>query len=262
VLDDAMGLEPDGGPTWPALWTSENGTLAYLPGPVRQKRELAWVDRTGTPESSRARPRIGLVFVSTRKGDYDTIVANADGSNERPLLVEDFDESPGAWTKDGRLLIREWRHDGSRPVILVTPGNGATPRTVVAGNIGTKFVRLSPEERWLAYDSDVSGRLEVYVQPFPEGGPAVRISNGGGEPQWSRTTNEVFFRRGDALVSVPFRVEAGRFVPGAETRLFTLPSFQLYGTSLDGRRFLVARRAEPEPTPGIRIVLNWFEELR
>jgi len=317
VLDDAMGLEPDGGPTWHALSTSDNGTLAYLPGPVRPKRDLAWVDRAGNPESLGLPPRAidhvnlspdgsraitarleggiyelwmndlarktedridvagsstqafwhpsgsEIAFVTTRKGEYDTIIANADGTNERAVLVEDFDEAPAAWTKDGRLLIRQWRLDGSRPVVLINPAVPATEEVLVPGNVGTTFVVLSPDEKWLMYSSGLGGSSEVYVQPFPTGSSVMRISNGGGvEPQWSRTTSEAFFRKGDAVVSVPFRVEAGRFVPGAETPLFTLASsFQLYGTSLDGRRFLVARRAEPEPAPGIRIVLNWFEEL-
>jgi hypothetical protein len=91
---------------------------------------------------------------------------------------------------------------------------------------------------------------------------AIRVSSGGGtNPLWSSSGNEIFFQNDDGLVSVSFRQEGDRAVIGSETPLFRLPSSSIvFGIAPDGR-FLVGRLAEPQVTPGIRIVLNWFEEL-
>jgi hypothetical protein len=89
------------------------------------------------------------------------------------------------------------------------------------------------------------------------------VSNGGGnDPFWSATGNEIVFRRDDTIVSVPFHPQGDRAAFGNETTLVRLPpSSTFHGIAPDGR-FLIARLAEPEPTPGIRVVLNWFEELK
>lgn len=116
----------------------------------------------------------------------------------------------------------------------------------------------------MLYDT-VSGSSEVYVQRFPEQSPPVRISSrGGGQAFWSPTSSEIFYRREEEVVSVRYREEGGRFVVADETVLFRLAhaSFGLYGVTPDGRRFLIRRSIEPPPAPGIRVVLNWLEELK
>jgi serine/threonine-protein kinase len=318
VLDDALGQRPDGGSGRQPLGVSDNGTLAYLPGPVAPKREFVWVDRAGRIESlglparmvtdaalspdgrriaagrveggtyelwmddvarkteerpdikgsnSRAiwDPRGGAIaFISERKGEYDIYTANADGSNAQPLLTKDWDEKPLGWTHDGRWLVEtEWRLDGSTPANVIDLAAGSDHKAEDLALDTASGVALSRDDQWLVFTRITSGRPEVYAQPFRTRTAATRVSsNGGIEPFWSPTGNEIFFRRDDTLVSASFRPEGGRVVIGSETPLFRLPSSSLLcGVAPDGR-FLVARLSDPAPPPGIRIVLNWFEELK
>jgi Tol biopolymer transport system component len=323
VLEDALGVPPDGGGSAHLLWVSETGTLAYQPDTEYPKRELVWIDRAGKIEPLGLPPHkmgdadaalspdgrriaVGRVeggtfelwmddvarktedrldikgsnfaavwdprgekiaFVSERKGEYDTYTAQADGSNVQPLLTKDFDEQPLAWTHDGRKLIdKEWRPDGSTPVSVIdlTAGPDHNGEILVADSVGgNPSVSLSRDDRWLLFTRLAAGRREVYVQPFRANAAATRVSShGGADPLWSAGGSEIFFHQGDSLVSVSFRQEGERAMIGTETVLFALAaSSGLCGIAPDGR-FLVARRTEPEPPPGIRVVLNWFAELK
>jgi serine/threonine-protein kinase len=207
-----------------------------------------------------------VAFVSERKGEYDTYASRQDGSAERPLLTKDIDEMPLAWARDGRrLVVKEWRTDGTNPVALVDFGAGAEPRseTLLPTSALNPGVALSPDDRWMAFTGLAEGRRQVFAQALRAGAGAIRIShNGGSEPYWSKTGSELFFQNPDAVMSVSLHFEGERIVPGGETTLFPLPpSSILFGMAPDGR-FLVARLAEPEPTRGVRVVLNWFEELK
>jgi Tol biopolymer transport system component len=318
VLDDALGVAPDGGSSWNMIWASDNGTLAYLPGPSYPKRELVWADRTGKLESLGLPPRAlvdaalspdgrrvavarleagtfelwmddvarrtedrldikgsnfgpiwssagdAIAFVSERKGEYDAYTARADGTDVKPLLTKDVDEAPMAWTRDGRWLIeKEWHPDGTTPLIVVDTSAVSAPRVLTANMGPNARVKLSADEHWILSSSWSSGRSEVFVQAFPAGTPIVRVSsNGGNDPLWSPTGAEIFFRHDKNLVSVSFHQEGGRSVIGSETMLCRLESSTVFDVSPDGRRFLVGRLAGPETPPGIRIVLDWFEELK
>jgi serine/threonine-protein kinase len=321
VLEDALGVPPDGGGSAHVLWVSETGTLAYQPDTGYSKRELVWIDRAGRIEPLGLPPHkmvdaalspdgrriaVGRVeggtfelwmddvarkteerldikgsnfaavwdprgekiaFVSERKGEYDTYTAQADGSNVQPLLTRDFDEQPLAWTHDGRRLIdKEWRPDGSTPVNVIDLNAGPDHNTeiLVANSVGgNPSLSLSRDDKWLLFTRLAAGRREVYVQPFRASAASTRVSSKGGtDPLWSAAGSEIFFHHGDDVVSVSFRQDGEHAVIGSETVLFPLAdSSSLCGIAPDGR-FLVARLTDPEPPPGIRVVLNWFAELK
>ena len=167
------------------------------------------------------------------------------------------------WLKDGRFIVKEWRPDGSTPVMLLEPGASNSKEILLYERGGGPF-RLSPDERWLAYATPASGTSQVYVKSMAPHGTAVRVSNDSGiDPVWSSDGNELYFRHGPNLVAVSLRKDGERVAVGSEQMLFQLPtSSALYGISPDGRRFLVGRQVDPPPVPGIRVVLNWFEELK
>ena len=128
---------------------------------------------------------------------------------------------------------------------------------------------LSPDDRWLAYSSDVTGRLEVYVQPFPDLGATVRASpNGGQEPIWSFTGDRLYYRsiNGRRIFAVevqghdPLRfgdeelVVEGPFMPG-------IPWGRKWDLHPDGDKFLALRIENKDSPTGIQVVRNWFAEL-
>jgi Tol biopolymer transport system component len=103
---------------------------------------------------------------------------------------------------------------------------------------------FSPDGRWIAYASAETGRLEVYVRPFPDGAPVVRVSNSGGEhPLWSPDQKELFFDTGGRLFAVPIKTgatfTADKPVELPITGFIQGPLRRQYDLMPDGRHFLM-----------------------
>ena len=132
---------------------------------------------------------------------------------------------------------------------------------LVTGRFQDTDGRLSPDGRWLAYTSTESGRPEVYVQDFRTGGDRIAVSNGGGNTaRWSADSRELFFRSGEQLMAVSVG-ERPPLTISRPVRLFELRFQTDYAVARDGR-FLVGLR-DPQARPAqVRVVLNWFDELR
>jgi serine/threonine-protein kinase len=211
-----------------------------------------------------------ITFRSERSGTNQLYRMRADGSGEpeeltrlvTPVVVD----SPNAWSPDGETLVFTVRGaavDLWRVSLKGADDPGPTPF------LQTPFVEedatFSPDGRWLAYHSDESGRLEVYVRPFPaKGETRWRISTQGGEyPVWARNTQELFYRSGDKMMVVDYSATDEAFRPGPPRELFTLPrparlASRSYDITPDGQRFIVLL---PQESRQINVVLNWFEEL-
>src|SRR5262249_10627247 len=121
--------------------------------------------------------------------------------------------------------------------------------------LNTRFAEsnpeFSPDGHWLAYSSDESSSMQVYVQPYPGPGKRVQVSsNGGTEPAWSKDGKELFFRNGDKMLSVRFKAEGTGFLPEKPELLFEKQfggaAVRSYDVTADGR-FLV-RQAIPNQT--------------
>ena len=130
-------------------------------------------------------------------------------------------------------------------------------------------VELSPNGRWIAYESNESGRFEIYVRPFPEvdGGRWQLSSNGGAHPLWSRNGRELFFIAADGmLTSVP--IQPGQtFEHGKPAALFPAGQYYVnvarnYEVAPDGSRFLFIKNAQTEVRPSITVVTNWIDEVQ
>jgi hypothetical protein len=129
--------------------------------------------------------------------------------------------------------------------------------------------RLSPNGRWLAYATDESGELEVFVQPFPATGYKRKISpEGGSEPRWRRDGLELFYLSSDnKLMAVP--IPGGNALePGLPKTLFDVriplsgnPYRSNYAVTADGQRFLVNTKLDAGVSP-IDVVLNWTALLK
>jgi hypothetical protein len=112
--------------------------------------------------------------------------------------------------------------------------------------------RISPDGRWVAYQSDEGGRVEVYVDAFPTPGRRLRVSGGGGvHPAWAGDGRELFYWEGDRLVAARLATAAGGAAPAVVSRT---PLFRarypdaliaMYDVSPDGQRFVLAAGAEP-----------------
>jgi len=133
---------------------------------------------------------------------------------------------------------------------------------------------VSPDGRWLVYESDESGQFEIYVRPFPDVmGGRWQVSTGGGtRPLWARNGQELFYlaptgalmrvgvERGPTwTATAPAQLAGGRYFAAAGNPGRT------YDVSPDGRRFLMIKvggESDQTAPPSIVVVQNWVEELK
>ena len=126
---------------------------------------------------------------------------------------------------------------------------------------------FSPDGHWIAYESDESGRPEIYVQGFPLTNQKVRISTGGGtDAAWSKNGSELFYLATDRhLMAVTYRATQTTFEVGAAKALFPVPGnvvHRSYAVTGDGRRFLIGKPVDENASEPITVVLNWLDELK
>jgi Tol biopolymer transport system component len=142
-------------------------------------------------------------------------------------------------------------------------GSNRDPIVVANTPFEERLGQFSPDGRWIAYESDESGRREIVVRPFPEPGALVQIStDGGGAPRWSVDGKELYFVAPDGkMMVVPVTVTGSMFTPGNPTALFfTGLSNQVfranYAVAPDGG-FLVNTPSAESTAPPITVILNW-----
>ena len=143
------------------------------------------------------------------------------------------------------------------------------PRPFLRTTADEAGARFSPNGRFLAYVSNASGRPEIYVQTFPEGGGKWQVSIAGGkEPVWARSGKELFYRTGNQMMVVSVETEP-TFTPGKPTALFPDPFLKsdwfiaLYDVNPDGQHFVMVQSSdEAEGSTQLNVVQNWPELLR
>ena len=213
----------------------------------------------------------GVVFSSNRKGVFDLYQKPTTGAvNEELLLANAQSKNPVDWSPDARFVL--YRSSGPKTTndLWALPLDGdRKPFPVVQTNFDERDGQFSPDGKWIAYQSNESGRFEIYVQPFPGPGGKSQVSNNGGaQVRWRRDGKELFYiALDDRLMAVPIRIasdgqtlEAGAPVPLFVTRIGSAASpnvtRQQYMVSADGQRFLMNTLTE-EATSPITVILNW-----
>ena len=210
-------------------------------------------------------------------GNGDIYLRRADASGEeRALLATSKSEVLTDWSRDGKYLLFRQQHPetGGDLWYLQRSEDGSEwePQPFLQEPSLQGAGTFSPNGRYAAYVSRESGEQEVYVQPFPNGGSKVTVSNGGGhQVRWSRDGKELFYVRGRTLMAVSVSTE-GEFSAGSPIELFEHPGLtrgsdrSSYDVSLDGRKFLLATPVGYDPTQAsqraVRVVQNWYEEFR
>jgi eukaryotic-like serine/threonine-protein kinase len=128
-----------------------------------------------------------------------------------------------------------------------------------------RFARFSPDGKWMAYQSEESGRNEVYIQSVPVGGGKFQVSMGGGIlPVWRRDGKELFYLSNQKMISVPVRINGATIEPGTPKELFGVPGANGFAVSRDGQRFLVNLPAggESAAAPPMTVITNWQAGLK
>jgi dipeptidyl aminopeptidase/acylaminoacyl peptidase len=195
-------------------------------------------------------------------------VSLAAPGSERSVLRSPVPKIATDWSRDGKLLVYTGINPKTNSDVEVVPLAGG-PRWVVAATVAEESnARLSPDGRWIAYNSNESGGFEVYVQPFPPTGVKWQVSKGGGQQaQWRQDGAELFYITPDRKLTGVVVKTGSDFVLGEarvlmDTRI-TGWDRSNYGTNYavagDGQRFLI-NTASDAALP-ITLVLNWRTAL-
>jgi len=227
------------------IWTSDGSSIAYVTG--GGVRNLALTVRSDG--SSRA---------------PDTLLRWADGHIHQ---IEGPDPQ-------GRLLFTAGTGGQSHDVGYLDAGEDQARVWLLTSGSEETSITLSPDGQWVAYVSNLSGRNEVYVRPFPQtGARRVQVStNGGTEPLWSHGGREIFYRDGDGEMTIARMVKAPELGVEGRERLFSAGGYRTgenhraYDVTEDDNRFVMLRQAptaadnETVP-PSLILITNWFREL-
>ena len=186
------------------------------------------------------------------------------------LLTESADEDhPEYWSRDEEtlLFVRRTADDAQSVWALSLKSGKVEP--VFDARFRVDEPQLSPDERWLAYVSQESGRDEVYLEPFRRAGDRVRVSvDGGGQPKWRGDGKELFYTTpGNLLMAATVRTAGERLEVSLPTKLFEIRGLQGtgyddYAPSPDGQRFLVKQPVEESRKPQLQIITNWTSLVR
>ena len=215
-------------------------------------------------------------FIATTSPGYATLVRRwlgATGKKEEKLLEGPYDYTvvTNSVSRDGRYLLLSQQDPktswdvyymdllGERKIVPLLN----TPYEEVDG-------RLSTDDKWLPYVSNETGRLELYVTPFPGPGPKWRVSNGGifGREQnyvmdWSADGKNLRYQQGDKIYNVEVHNHRNELEFSAPKEIFTLTGDPIVLAILpDGKRILGARRVGDGTSIPIDLVLNWQHLVR
>ena len=220
----------------------------------------------------------GAIRIAFAAGNLlDTIYEkSASGAGEEKELYKKPGEIkiPTSWSRDGRfLLFSTTAVPGTRDDIWVLSLESHKATLLLGTEFMERFPAFSPDGRWIAYQSDESGRLEVYVRPFVSSGLPwgwqMQISRDGVAatmPRWRADGKElVFVGPGSRVVAVDVNGSGPAFEAGTPHVLFSIPLAEGGDMSSDGKKFLVRvppGQAQASTQAPITVVLNWQADLK
>ena len=193
----------------------------------------------------------------------------ADGGGDAAPLpaagVNDWPTSPGP-DPDSVIVVRI-RPETGGDVFLISISGAFEPKPLIVTPAYEGGAQLSPDGRFLLYQSNASGQAEIYVRPYPALDRQWQVSEGGGvQARWSRNSREIYYRSENRIVAVPISTSGKEPVFGKPVALFADEyefgqgiSNPNYDVTPDGR-FVMLQRS---PNGGkLRAVIHWTEELK
>jgi serine/threonine-protein kinase len=254
LVSDILIKELDQGPLSKLTTGSNNNWRAAW---MADGRSVGYVSQAIGPGSNRD------VYQRLADGSRPaTLLLDLDGNVDRVIFSRD-----GAW-----VLYQTGTFPGQRNIFARRLGSDSSI-ALATSSADEMAAALSPDGHWLAYVSNESGALEVYVRPFPNTADGRwQISTAGGaEPVWAHSGRELFYRTGGAVTDsqMVIAVSTGKsFVPGARKTLFPLvryatdDAYQQYTVAPDDRRFVMLRATEANRIDQLVVVENFFGVLR
>lgn len=209
-----------------------------------------------------------ILFSSTRSGLWSIYEKAADGLGSTQPVFQSQQSAAALddLSTDGRYAMYDTAAGLPTTQLFALPLFGdRKPVAVVQGNFGAGSAQFSPNGRYVAYNSNETGREEVYVQTFPQQAGRWEISTAGGiQPMWRRDGKELFFLTPDEkLMAVDVNTASAAFQAGIPRELFQpklVPTYywrNIYVPALDGQRFLMITPVGQDTPEPITVVVNW-----
>jgi eukaryotic-like serine/threonine-protein kinase len=208
------------------------------------------------------------VFSSNREGPYNLYLKSASGAGqEERLLKSGNPQFANDWTATGDLLLYYESDPKTKMDLWVLPMTGERkPAVFLKTEFNENRGAFSPDGKWIAYTSDESGRLEIYVQPYPATGAKWQVSRDGGRrAKWRRDGREIYWLDEDgtlmaAEVSIGQTLQPGNAAALFETGIKNI--IEHFAVTADGERFLLPMPPETEGARPVTVVWNWLAGAR
>jgi Tol biopolymer transport system component len=263
---ESVTISPDGthavltrstSPSESALWLVDlaRGSASPISAGHGRNDNSVW-----SPDSTK------VVFATDRDGPENLFVkVIGDASPEQPLFQSDVPfKNASSWSPDGQSIVVTQLDAGTAQNIWLLPVSGTRELKLLVRNpTRDNGGPISPDGHWLAYISDITGRFELYLQPFPEPGRKVQVSQQGASlAWWTRDGRQIQFV-GDDLHSL-WRVDVE---PGSDIRVGTpkkiaaLPPNIIWMDAMPDRQRFLAILPERTGTGAMTIVQNWRASL-
>ena len=216
-----------------------------------------------------------LVFSRTRAGILDLYQKPANGGGAEALLLASPEpKNATSWSPDGRSLLYAAVSPKTSLDVWVLPMAGdPKPWPFLHATFTESKGAFSPDGHWVAYQSDESGRVEIYVRPFPGPGGQWQVSTAGGkDPRWRPDGTELYYIAPDSrLMAAPIASSGTALQPGLPTALFqpriaeggavVIGVRQQYDVAPDGR-FLIKVSVDETTAAPITVITNWNPEAK
>jgi eukaryotic-like serine/threonine-protein kinase len=267
---------------YPTFDLSRDGSrLVFSRGSVGDRKTNLWVmdllrasiTRLTLDDASHTDPRWSpdgrqVIFDSTRDPWRSPFrVSLPDSKPEQVYKFEGQQFALDDWSPDGGHLLY---HDTQKSELWALPLTGEHKPVLVTRSLAgfVDQAQFSPDGRWIAYNTDESGRHEVKVVPFPPASEKWPISTAGGvQPTWSADGRELYFLAPDGtLMAVEIKpgakFEWGKPRPLFKVTLSVHDQMEQYAPHPDGKRFLFAKPSEQSSNSPFTVILNWTSLLK
>lgn len=257
-----LSLSPDGrrlavtieGPTW-NIWTFdlERHILTRLTF-QDDNRDPVW-DADGEQ----------VIYTSLRHGQWGLYRKAADGADtEKNLFGSANWLFASSCSPDRRRLSFVVQSTVTAADIWLLPLGGGAPSPFLQTPFTEWFPQYSPDGRWITYESNESGRPEIFVQPASGGGKWQISTEGGVRPVWPRSSKEIFYLDGNKLMAVPVETSP-TFSAGTPHEVFKKDFFlsgHYYDATADGRHFYFIQSLDQGTGPTeIKTILHWTDNI-
>jgi len=213
-----------------------------------------------------------MAFSSNRSGVFALYWQAADGSAPAERLTTSvYNQDVSSWSPDEKwLAFQESRPDTGWDIWLLPLDEERVPRPFLQTEFDERWAQISPDGQFLAYQSNETGRDEIYVRSFPDPSRWLQVSTTGGtHPRWNPIRGELLYLSGNEVLAVSLKggwpnpeIGAPRVAFRVEFAAAEDSGFG-FGLAPDGERIAIIENAEPsEPITDLQLVLNWSEELK